>query len=157
MKSATACFFILTSISGWAYAQGPKQYPWVGKDRACIVEYAIGLRPREDSAARDTFEWASAPKSFRLQARQCDEIPVDQTGWPECSNPGSVALRTPGFDRVESGWSDSTHPVFNSRDGISTIALEMNGKFYYSQIGTTADDASTAFFTLSGTCSPFDE
>lgn len=138
-----------------------ENYVWIGKDHACIVETSIGLVAGEDKSAKDAaFLWNDAPKGFRLQLTWCDAVPVGQGGWPACSITGHLALRTPNLLGTKHyGWSVNTNNsyAFSSADSFETMVLSDSGRFSYAQFGTTKESSIDAWFTMSGSCTPFDE
>lgn len=145
----------------FASTAAAEDYIWLGKDHACVVETGTGLIAGETKSPTDAaFRWTGAPKGFRLQATWCDAKPVTQTGWPECSKPDELALRTPNFlGRKHVGWSVNKMNsfAFSSADGYEMIVLSKAGTFNFAMFGNTANDAEPAWFTMTGTCTPFDE
>lgn len=145
----------LAAISLPMEAEG---YNWWGNDHACIVDSATGLIAGEHNVQDDAFKWTGAPKSFRIQFKFCDEVPKTQTGWGTCDKVEHVIIRTPNLQGEQHiGWRSSERRVFNSMDSYDTIGLTSNGRFYFSSLSATSDDKREAWFTMTGSCTPFDE
>jgi hypothetical protein len=138
-------------VASPASAEG---YLWVGADHACIVDSATGLRPGEKDIRKDAFDWTSAPKSFRLQVRRCGDV---EGTWARCDKAEELVIRTPNFRGADHiGWRSSSIRAFNSLNSLETIGLESDGRFNYAVLGSAVDDGYAAWFTMTGTCTPFE-
>ncbi len=143
----------LTTLGLPAFA---REYLWVGKSHACVVEEGVGLKPGERDIRKDAFIWENVPKSLRIDVQYCVDVPPTQKGWGTCTYPTFTTIRTPGFEKVVVPWSSNNGPVFNTSDG-ETMVLEANGRFQFAKIGFTKDTNDFAWFAMTGTCSPFGE
>lgn len=147
--------FLSLAVAGAALAFSQAQaqpYNWVG-DNACIVDGALGLRPTERDIRKDAFDWSSAPRSFRIQMQTC----ASTMSWVSCGPRDQFALRTPNLRGNEhAGWRSSPLRVFNSLDSLETMALEPDGRFHYALLGSIPNEKDSAWFTMTGTCAPFD-
>lgn len=135
-------------------------FPWAVSGRgnhACIVENALVLRPDQSRLQEAVSRWTS-PKSFMLEVHicslshieasdACDKAPDD--------NSFSWVIKTPRlYGELHPGWKVTGKDFFSS-ELAETFFLYAGGRFDYAQLNTIAPSGHLAWFTMTGTCTPF--
>lgn len=69
-------------------------------------------------------------------------------------------MRTPNlFNMKHGGWAanKTNSYAFSSNDSYEIMVLSRSGKFNFGMFGQTKADSKPSWFTMSGSCTPFDE